>query len=323
MMNNGISVNAGRNSAHPPILEYDGSFPGFLCAVAELIGNVRHHSFMGGASGCMPETGPSVVSREKPCELFEERRAVLRDDLRARRLWGRFRRLLGPRRSRIIIECFNSDRLGADKALSSLLVRTISFGIHVFDDLASRDASEVEKAATRTRRELELMLGLTRFSELADDGRGEGLLYACIRPSCNLLDLMGDHFNKRFPGLRWIIHDGMRHSALLHEPYAPCWMVMGFQIEPDYSPAIERKGDDGDYSAHDVGAYPPLSAHEGEIRSIWRLYFHKIAIRERANPRLQNSKIPAKYRTEMTEFGTVLLPGKKLEVESLDSMIDG
>ena len=312
-----------RSPVDQPILEYDGSFPGFLCAVAELIGNDGSQFVVGEPSGYLPIAGPLVVSCGKPCGLFEERRPVLRDDMRARRLWGRFSRLLGPRRSRIVVDSFYSDREGIDHALASLLVRSVRLGGNVFDGLASADASEVEGAATRTRRELVLMLGLTRFSELADDGRGEGLLYARIRPSCNLLYLMRDHFNKRFPGLRWIIHDVTRHSALIHEQDSPCRMVTGFQIDPDCGSGMEQGGKDGDHSIPDHGVYPPVSVHEGEMRSIWRVYFRGVAIRERANLRLQNFRIPAKHRTEMTEFGAVLFPDKKLGVEQRDSKVDG
>ncbi len=110
---------------------------------------------------------------------------------------------------------------------------------------------------------------------------------------------MGDHFNKRFPGLRWIIHDGTRHSALMHEPGSPCRMVSDFRIEPDI----------GSCNAQNMDVYPPVSVHEKEIRSVWRVYFREVAIGERTNSRLQNSRIPIKYRTEMTEFGASSLFG--------------
>ncbi len=160
MMSHCGSVNGVSKSVCQPILEYDGSFPGFLCAVAELIGSDCTQTLMDGSSGIRPLAGILVISSEKSCELFEERRSVLRDDVRARCVWNGFRRLLGPRRSRIVIESFYSDRAGVDHALASLLVRSIDSGGHVFDDLASADTSAVEIAATRTRRELELMLGM-------------------------------------------------------------------------------------------------------------------------------------------------------------------
>jgi hypothetical protein len=35
---------------------------------------------------------------------------------------------------------------------------------------------------------------------------------------------------------------------------------------------------------------------------MWRRYFETIAIASRRNPRLQTSKVPLKYRTQLIEF---------------------
>ena len=41
---------------------------------------------------------------------------------------------------------------------------------------------------------------------------------------------------------------------------------------------------------------------ERQYRRLWRAFFETVAIRERTNPRCQNTHLPKRYRAMMTEF---------------------
>ncbi len=253
-------------------LIHDGSFPGFLCAVAEALNEEA-------ISGSLP---PLRSARALP-GLFEERRPVSRDDARAAALWSRFARRAGEEAMLKALDAFSSDLEGADEAVARALARLRREGGSVLDELSDPSMLLVEKAAARTRAEAHLMKGLVRFSELSD-----GSWYAGIAPDCELLHLLGDHFSARFPGMRWVIHDRGRAKAILHEKHGGWTLADGFELS---SPAAAESG---------IGAL--YSEQEAELRKAWTRYFDSVAIAERANPKLQANHMPKKYWADLPEL---------------------
>lgn len=263
------------------VFEYEGGFAGFLCAAAELINASKPGS-----------TSLSVAAAGGAAGLFEERVRVARDDARAAALWKRLQAKAGLEAMETIRAAFLSDLAGADGAAARLLARMAWRGARALDELGDADAILVERAAHRSRAEAHLMLGLVRFSELAD-----GSYYASIRPDCDALPLIGDHFAARFPDMRWAIRDRRRGTAAVHLPGAPWRLVEGFSLN----------GAAGEEASEGPSATPysatPYSAMELELRAAWALYFKSVAIEERANERLQAGHMPKKYWGELPEFG--------------------
>lgn len=243
-----------------PVLSHDGSLPGFLCACAESLN----------APGPVAVVGPST-----PAGLFEERWAVERDDGRAAALWERFSRAIGAAAMRTLLEAFLSDRPGADTAVARALRRLRAEGASALDDLSDPAMLEVLKASARSRREAHLLLGLARFSELAD-----GSWYAAIEPACDVIVLMADHFGARYATMRFAVHDARRGTALIHEPGEGCELVSGLSLPPEGLPLAEA---------------------ELAIRGLWRTYFASIGIAERANPALQRGHMPKRYWSRLVE----------------------
>jgi len=249
------------------VFVHDGSAPGFLCAAAELL-NAR---LSGGGTAEFAVRGPAA-----PAGLFEERVAVPRDDGRARRLWERLRAKVGSEAAGTLLEAFLSDLPGADGAAAAMAVRLWREGTRALDDLAEPNAGLLEKASKRACGEAHRFLGLVRFAELSG-----GAWYARIDPDCDVLPLIAAHFAARFPLMRWIIHDGRRGKAILHE-CGPAWApVEGFELSP--------------------GGLP-YSEDEIRLRGAWRRYFDAVAIEGRANPRLQASFMPKKHWKNLPEM---------------------
>ena len=248
------------------VLSHDGSFTGFLCAVAEAINAYRSASPIPSIRGPLPEV-----------ELFDDSVAVPADEGRARRLWERFSRSCGEGAMRLCFEAFCSDFGTREEAIARALVRMSREGRRALDDLADPDISLVERAASRARAQAHLVKGLIRFSELRD-----GSWFAPIEPDCDVLRLIGDHFAARYADMSFAIHDRIRGTALLYKPGGPWRIVGGFSIETE-----------GRSSAPGDGL--PFSDREAAIRSGWIAYFDAIAIDQRRNPRLQAGHMPRKY----------------------------
>ncbi|MCX7027444.1 MAG: TIGR03915 family putative DNA repair protein [Spirochaetes bacterium] len=253
-----------------PILSYDGTFSGFLCAAAEAI-NADRKGF----------PFPSI-RRESPVpELFDETIRVRTDEARAARLWERLGRLAGEKALRACFEAFCSDLACVEDALARVLARMSGEGRTVLADLADPDSLRVMEASRRTQGQAHKLKGLVRFAELAD-----GSWYAALEPDCDVLSLLGEHFTARYAGMRFILHDRRRAKVLVHKPGRPWKIVRGF------GPAGEVD--------------PPISEGESAIRAGWRLYFASVAIAERKNPRLQANHMPKKYWHLLPEMGDSL-----------------
>jgi probable DNA metabolism protein len=248
-----------------PVLVYDGSWPGWLCAVAEALNAA--------AAGLPP---PAVRRSDAPGDLFAETMAVPTDQDRARSVWERLGSKRGAEAARRLLEAWCSDLDGADAAAAALAVRLWREGAAVLDDLADPDAALVEKAGVRTTREAHHWVGFLRFAESA-----EGWWYAPLASACDVLFLIADHFAARFPTLRWIIHDGARGTAAIHEPGGPWRAVWGFSVD---AAALS-------YSERELG-----------LQAAWAGYFKAVAIAPRKNPRLQATLLPKRYRVAMPEF---------------------
>jgi len=110
-------------------------------------------------------------------------------------------------------------------------------------------------------------------------------------PDHYILPLIADHFADRLAGERWIIHDRKRGLAVVYD---------GHQTDKDPFCA-QRKWYITDFSHN---GQLPLTQREQYYQELWQLYFDKISIESRRNPRLQAQFVPYRYRNDLVEFKT-------------------
>ncbi|EHI97891.1 hypothetical protein CDLVIII_1188 [Clostridium sp. DL-VIII] len=114
--------------------------------------------------------------------------------------------------------------------------------------------------------------GFIRFNYL-----DEKFLYASIEPDNDILELIGEHFKKRFPKEYFIIHDISREKALIYD-------TLSYEI-------IEMAAD----------IYEKLRLHNDEYTELWKTYFKATTIEERKNLRLQRRMMPKRYWKHILE----------------------
>ena len=96
-------------------------------------------------------------------------------------------------------------------------------------------------------------------------------LYASIEPDNDILELIGDHFKKRFSNEYFIIHDISREKALVYN-------CVSYEI-------INMS----------ISDYKKLSEHYDQYSDLWSCYFNSTTIVERINPNLQARMMPKRY----------------------------
>lgn len=136
-----------------------------------------------------------------------------------------------------------------------------------FDEV--RIIDEINKRVTL---ESHRFKGFVRFNYIDDK-----FLYSSIEPDNDILELLAEHFRKRFSQEYFIIHDISREKALIYNRST-------YEIVP-------MSMDD----------YNILKKHNDEYSELWKAYFKSTAIKERRNLKLQSRMMPKRYWKHILE----------------------
>lgn len=242
---------------------YDGSFEGFVCAVAdclevgesqpEFARNDDHH-----AAGLFAGDSREVVTAREAALAFRKR-------------------FVGA----VSQEAFATARYafhGQNAGIERLVWRYVTLGLQVGGRLCGMLAEEpvhsVNRIARHVSHEAHKYKGFVRFQDVA-----AGFLYARIEPEADILSFIAPHFVGRVGDRPWMIHDLRRHQAALYDLTSWC-LIRDIELSTE----------------------PTLTATEHDYAALWQRYFQRHAIAERHNPGLQQKHVPLRYRKYLTEF---------------------
>lgn len=217
------------------------------------------------------EEPAAFVLPEDGMTLWEEREIVT-DLPNAKRVWEGLGQKTSPLFRAMIARGFLTCLPERELALYSLIRRGFAEGDSVRRDLADPTVASVMLALRKLSTEEDHLRGFVRFSEL------DGTLVGEIAPKNRVLPLLGPHFAGRFPNEKIVLYDRTHGEALFCEGGKRVILpVEDFQMGP-------------------------AGETERAFRTMWRNYFDTAAIRERENPVCQNTHLPKRYRSVMTEF---------------------
>lgn len=134
---------------------------------------------------------------------------------------------------------------------------------------------KIVEYSRKVANEAHLFKGFVRFSELEG-----GILLSKIEPKCDVLPVLQKHFEERYPLENWIIYDEKRKKAMFHKCNSEAIIVAGQDVEQTMD---NIKGID-------------------EYSKLWNVFFNAIGIKERCNPKCQQTNLPRWYRKNMSEF---------------------
>ncbi len=166
--------------------------------------------------------------------------------------------------------------LSCDKNKDNKLLKFIEFGFEkgkiALDMYTNEYVHPVRELYTRVAREEHSFLGLLRFSDIGD------VLYAKYNPDNNITALITEHFADRYKYEKFIIHDEKRRIASIYA--------------------------NGRWEIIDASTINTITLTDNELmlQNLWKEYFTTLAIEGRKNIKLQNQKVPKKYRKNIVEF---------------------
>lgn len=175
--------------------------------------------------------------------------------------------------------CAVADDAEKGTAIFHTLWKALSHGQcnrDIMEELADPYVNHVFKMHTRVWHEYHRFLGFVRFREA-----GGGVLFSKIKPENDILEMLGPHFQNRYPLESWMIYDEKRSKVLIHPAGEDC------SVRRDVHLKIEQVS---------------KPTENDEYEQLWKAFCDSITIEARRNPKLQQQFLPRKFQTNMTEF---------------------
>ena len=242
---------------------YDGSFEGFLCAVADCLeAGERQPEFVW--NGAVHAVGLFAGDIRDVATVRESALAFRK----------RFVRAVSQEAFATARYAFHSQKTGIEQLVWRYITLGLQVGGRLCGMLAEEPVHSVNRIARHVSHEAHKYKGFVRFRDVE-----AGFLYAQIEPEADILPFIAPHFVGRVGDRPWMIHDLCRHQAALYD--LKSWRLIR-DIE--------------------LTSKPTLAATEKDYAALWQRYFQRHAIAERHNPKLQQKHVPLRYRKHLTEF---------------------
>ncbi len=245
---------------------YDGSFEGFLTCI-------HAHYYQEKAEG--------IYRQDQYQATFLSRsRFVPAEERKATTVYEAIEEKISREDLKRIYRVF----LSADGEKENKLLKYIRLGFQCGSKISAMHSHpivcDVWKWEKKVSVESYRMIELARFSALRKPNSecNQEILYCCIEPDHDVLELIGDHFADRLKNDPFIIHDKKRGKGIFCQ--GGQWFITEF---------TEKEFD-------------LLGKEEQEYRDLWKHYFQTIAIQERINPICQKRMMPVRYWKNLTEF---------------------
>jgi len=197
-------------------------------------------------------------------------------DLQAKRVWTALENRTSPKNARMVHVAFLSELPGIEMLLCRYLSKIFTKKEKDFyRNMLDEDVMNTIAAARKVYKEAHLFLGLVRFQETAD-----GLFFAPIDPTYNILKLIGHHFKDRYRGQKWVIYDTKRKYGLFYNADS----IKEINIhDPQFDLQSGKLVEES------------KNIDEDQYQELWKSYYDAINIPQRQNTRQMRRMMPERY----------------------------
>ena len=212
-------------------------------------------------------------------QLFCDYRTVAECEQKAARLERMVKRYIGYNAYWDFYHALLSDDAEKGTAVFKAMQesRNIKDSRRIMDHLGNPDVARVFSMSREVSNEAHMYEEFIRFRELEN-----GLLFSEITPKAQVLTCIADHFTDRFPIENWMIYDKSHQVFLIHRANEHWALVWGQTL--------------------DRGAAQMVSEKELEYCHLWKGFFESVSIKERENPKCQQSHLPFRFWESMPEM---------------------
>lgn len=256
------------------ILVCDGTIDGIFTAIFD--GFVIRNKRYGQRGEYYRDNIQICVEPDYNEELFAEYIPIDTDYEKSFKTAASIRKKLGEEVYMLVIRALCHYETDRATIVFGFLVRGFKAGSRVLEMLGDKYVICAMELSRKALNEAHLFKGFLRFKDI------DSTLYGIISPKCDVIPLIGDHFDERYPNENWIIYDKKRKKAAIHKKYRQWIITANNEINGEYLEEIYEKADD--------------------YTHMWKTFYEALYTKERKNEKCQNNLIPKWYRKNMTEF---------------------
>lgn len=202
-------------------------------------------------------------------KLFEDTHVITTNSKNAARVWQGIQKNAGNNIAFMVQAAYLSELPIMEISLWEY-VRNIFINPSSAQNMLEHNAHNVFQTANKVKHEANQIKGFVRFQKTQ-----EGLMVSLIEPVYNIVALLAEHFENRFPNMEWLIID-IKRKCGIHYNKIEVYEVFG-----------------------DATEIPQIN---DEFTALWKKYYNSAAIKERKNIKLQRRLLPVKYRKHLTEM---------------------
>ncbi|MBW1294412.1 TIGR03915 family putative DNA repair protein [Aquimarina litoralis] len=252
------------------ILQYDGSFDGFLSSVF-LVYEQKINA-------------PIIQKQyEQNNQLFTISEIVYTDEAKAKRVWRGLQKKISKSQQKVIFKAFLSEIKGVENTLLSYIKKIFKEPNSNYLDYGDKDILKISQVAKMVEREKHRMEAFVRFKQTKDN-----TYIATVEPDFNVLPLLIHHFKDRYADQKWLIYDIKRAYGIYYNLHKV--EIITLNSISKLNPNIEKD---------------TFSERELDFQQLWKSYFNSVNIKSRKNSKLHIQHLPKrywKYLIEKNEF---------------------
>lgn len=248
---------------------YDGTFDGLLSVVFET------YRLKAPATRIVPDFAWQDT-------LFDEPIPVSTHPEWVQRVRAGLRRCSSAKTVTMLYRCFLSEQDGVEWLIYDYIRKTMAANESIEGNFMDDTVLRLQQLDKMMGREIHRMHAFTRFQQTKD-----GIYVSVIEPDFDVLPLIIDHFERRYPAQTWLIYDTKRHYGMFYDQQQRKTTAVTF-AEADHrqlrqlSPSI-------------------LEDTETSYQEAWKLYFKSTNIPERKNMKLHLQHVPRRYWKYLVE----------------------
>ncbi len=246
---------------------YDGTYEGLLSAIFE---SYRLHL----------EASGFVAEEDFHGDLFEAPLIIPTDLAHAERVKAGLIRKTSAQAATILYRAFHSEHAEIEMLIYRFIRLAMVSKHNIEENFIEPCVLKLAQLNKQIGREVHRMHAFVRFQRTTD-----GLFVAVVDPDFNVLPLIGDHFEKRYPAQHWVIYDTRRHYGLYYKNHRTEYVT--FPAEAHLR--LRQQAKDA------------LATDEDQYQTLWKDYFKSITIPERRNMKVHLQHVPKRYWKYLTE----------------------
>jgi probable DNA metabolism protein len=249
------------------ILTFDGTFEGLLSAIFETYR--------------LKITAARIIPKDEwQNSLFEHPTYVATNEESAKRVLTGVQKKCSKKTAQLLYQCFLSELPGISMLIFNFVKKSMDADIDISDNFGDATVLNLHQIKKKIGREVHRMHAFVRFQCTKDD-----IYYAVIEPDFNVLPLLNDHFEKRYPAQEWLIYDTKRHYGIFYDKEKTEYITFEDDTQLKYRQLNEKV----------------LDESEPEYQILWKSYFDNVNIPERRNMKLHLQHVPKRYWKYLSE----------------------